>query len=209
MLTLSCFFHLSQVGRACAMFLKGTECVRSSKDVPASRTVAFSLPRGSLISGRPPPRAHIRTRAALPQRSPGSLCSLGYTKCLEFISRYKLFICLTNEHKWTTEAHIWNILFFLYPHQTCKSQYFDINEVVAHDVWSPCTAHLNGYYTQDQPVWLKVHTHLLSEQKTLNLTDYSIYIGPFDRSISFPLCWQPCQWIMHILCFQICLSKFE
>uniref|UniRef100_A0A673G2A6 Pappalysin-2-like n=1 Tax=Sinocyclocheilus rhinocerous TaxID=307959 RepID=A0A673G2A6_9TELE len=38
----------------------------------------------------------------------------------------------------------------------CKSQYFDINEVVAHDAWSPCTAHLNGYYTQDQPVWLKV-----------------------------------------------------
>uniref|UniRef100_A0A8C1THT0 Pappalysin 2 n=1 Tax=Cyprinus carpio TaxID=7962 RepID=A0A8C1THT0_CYPCA len=40
--------------------------------------------------------------------------------------------------------------------QMCKSQYFDINEVVAHDAWSPCTAHLNGYYTQDQPVWLKV-----------------------------------------------------
>uniref|UniRef100_A0A8C2IS31 Pappalysin 2 n=1 Tax=Cyprinus carpio TaxID=7962 RepID=A0A8C2IS31_CYPCA len=38
----------------------------------------------------------------------------------------------------------------------CKSQYFDINEVVAHDAWSPCTAHLNSYYTQDQPVWLKV-----------------------------------------------------
>ncbi|XP_052404990.1 pappalysin-2-like isoform X1 [Carassius gibelio] len=40
--------------------------------------------------------------------------------------------------------------------QMCKSQYFDINEVVAHDAWSPCTAHLNGYYTKDQPVWLKV-----------------------------------------------------
>uniref|UniRef100_A0A8C1L882 Pappalysin 2 n=1 Tax=Cyprinus carpio TaxID=7962 RepID=A0A8C1L882_CYPCA len=40
--------------------------------------------------------------------------------------------------------------------QMCKSQYFDINEVMAHDAWSPCTAHLNGYYTQDQPVWLKV-----------------------------------------------------
>ncbi|KTF92531.1 hypothetical protein cypCar_00036778 [Cyprinus carpio] len=40
--------------------------------------------------------------------------------------------------------------------QMCKSQYFDINEVVAHDAWSPCTAHLNSYYTQDQPVWLKV-----------------------------------------------------
>uniref|UniRef100_A0A672PEY5 Pappalysin 2 n=1 Tax=Sinocyclocheilus grahami TaxID=75366 RepID=A0A672PEY5_SINGR len=38
----------------------------------------------------------------------------------------------------------------------CKSQYFGINEVVAHDAWSPCTAHLNSYYTKDQPVWLKV-----------------------------------------------------
>ncbi|XP_016097486.1 pappalysin-2-like [Sinocyclocheilus grahami] len=40
--------------------------------------------------------------------------------------------------------------------QMCKSQYFGINEVVAHDAWSPCTAHLNSYYTKDQPVWLKV-----------------------------------------------------
>ncbi len=158
MLTLSCFFRLSQVGRACAMFLKGTECVRSSKGVQASRTVAFSLRRASLISGRPPPRAHIRMRAALPRRSPGSLYSLRYTHCLEFISHNEPFMCLSNKHKLTTETHILNILFFLYPHQMCKSQYFDINEVVAHDSWSPCTANLNSYYTQDQPVWLKVHT---------------------------------------------------
>uniref|UniRef100_A0A673IPZ2 Pappalysin-2-like n=1 Tax=Sinocyclocheilus rhinocerous TaxID=307959 RepID=A0A673IPZ2_9TELE len=39
--------------------------------------------------------------------------------------------------------------------QMCKSQYFGINEVVAHDAWSPCTAQLNSYYTKDQPVWLK------------------------------------------------------
>ncbi|TRY60671.1 hypothetical protein DNTS_004265 [Danionella cerebrum] len=38
--------------------------------------------------------------------------------------------------------------------QMCKSQYFDVNEIVAHDAWSPCTAHLNSY--QDPPVWLKV-----------------------------------------------------
>ncbi|XP_009296921.1 pappalysin-2 isoform X2 [Danio rerio] len=36
--------------------------------------------------------------------------------------------------------------------QMCKSQYFDINEIVAHEAWSPCTAH----YTQDQSVWLQV-----------------------------------------------------
>lgn len=55
---------------------------------------------------------------------------------------------------------IYILHFFLcIPYQMCKSQYFDINEVVAHDAWSPCTAHLNSYYTQDQSVWLKVHTH--------------------------------------------------
>ncbi|XP_051556019.1 pappalysin-2-like [Myxocyprinus asiaticus] len=40
--------------------------------------------------------------------------------------------------------------------QMCKSQYFDINEVVTPEAWTPCTAHLNSYYNQDQPVWLKV-----------------------------------------------------
>ncbi|KAA0719365.1 Pappalysin-2 [Triplophysa tibetana] len=40
--------------------------------------------------------------------------------------------------------------------QMCKSKYLDMNEVVAHDAWTPCTAHLDSYYNQDQPVWLKV-----------------------------------------------------
>lgn len=77
--TLSYFFCLFQVTRACATCLKGMGCVRSLKEVPASRTVAFSLPRGSVISGRPPPQARIRTRDALPLGWPVSLCSLRYT----------------------------------------------------------------------------------------------------------------------------------
>uniref|UniRef100_A0A672KRG7 Pappalysin 2 n=1 Tax=Sinocyclocheilus grahami TaxID=75366 RepID=A0A672KRG7_SINGR len=42
--------------------------------------------------------------------------------------------------------------------QMCKSQYFDINEVVAHDAWSPCTTHLNGYYTQDHHILITNNT---------------------------------------------------
>lgn len=77
--TLPYFFCLFQVTRACATCLKGMGCVRSLKEVPASRTAAFLLPRGSTISGRPPPQARIRTRDALPLGWPGSLCSLRYT----------------------------------------------------------------------------------------------------------------------------------
>lgn len=90
--TLSYSFCLVQVSRACATCLKGMGCARSLREVLASRTVAFSLPRGSLTSGRLPRQALIRTRGAPPLGWPGSLCSLRYAS-IWYKYIFYTFIC--------------------------------------------------------------------------------------------------------------------